>query len=74
MNPENALVKRQVELEKGFLIPAGILSYLFMCEELKDKTKNIRIKKNTCINTLPFVSEITEKATPQGLVDSKLYF
>lgn len=71
MNPENTLVRKQVERLKSFLCPAGIFSYLLMCEHLKYGTKTAPVEDDI---GLPFVSRITEKITPQGLVNSKLYF
>ena len=71
MNPEYALVKKQIH--RSFSIPSQVLSYMGLCYDFKQKNNDTE-GKSTIPNCLPLVSEITMKSTPQGMLHAYLSF
>lgn len=69
MNPEYSLVRYQIK--KEYSIPAKVFAYLSLYKDFK--LNRIQTSK-FCPNTLPFVSSISSKATPEGLVRARLSF
>ncbi len=73
MNPENLLVKRQIQ--HGVSFPAKVFAYLLLCKDTMKANENEGLSKNKqCPNNLPLISELTMKSTPQGLVHARLSF
>ncbi|MBI3589853.1 MAG: hypothetical protein HY094_00545 [Candidatus Melainabacteria bacterium] len=70
MNPENSLIKRQVEV----VFPAKVFSYVALCERLKHNIESVKVENKVKCTNLPLFSSITRKFTPQGVVYAHLSF
>jgi hypothetical protein len=62
----NACILRR-EGFKEVRLPARIYGYLALCEDLKHKKAEIKEKSVVVLGNLPFVSEMTEKSSPEGV-------
>ena len=65
MNP-NACVLRK-ESFKEIKLPAPVYRYLALCQDLKHKKAEIDKKAVVVLGSLPFVSEMTMKSSPEGV-------
>ena len=63
---KNTCVLRR-DIFKEVKLPAGIYGYLALCEE--QKYKKVEIDKNAIavLGTLPFVSEMVKKSSPEAV-------
>lgn len=53
-------------------IPAKVFGYLLMCNKVKENTALREVVEK--VANLPFVSAITNKCTPEGVVHAHLSF
>ena len=54
--------------------PAKVFGYLGICNGLKDRILHIRDNSEPQRNSLPFVSSMTHRATPEGIIYSHWSF
>lgn len=65
MNYKPCILKRE---STEVRLPAKIYSYLALCEDLKHKKIEIDEKAVVVLGNLPFVSEMTKKSSPEGVM------
>ena len=71
MTQENCIIK--IKSHKALSFPARVFGYLAQCAQLKNNFENINNgRPKECLNTLPLVSAITRKYTPQGVIHARL--
>ena len=63
---QNPCILRR-ESFKEVRIPAPIYGYLALCEDLRHKKNETDKKAVVILGNLPFVSEMTEKSSPEGV-------
>ncbi len=64
----NACILRKRETFKEIKFPAKIYGYLALCQDLKHKEAKTNKKEVVVLDNLPFVSEMTEKSSPEGVL------
>lgn len=63
---KNACILRKDAFKEARL-PARVYGYLSLCEDLKHKKEEIDEKSVVVLGNLPFVSEMTQKTSPEGV-------
>jgi len=61
-------------IRKRIGIPAKLYGYFGLCRELLENMKNVRNHSESKLVALPLVSSLTNKVSPQGLINSHLSF
>lgn len=65
MSTNPCILRNQEQKDKIF--PARIFGYLALCRDLQQNTKKVRANLRVVSSNLPFVSNISNKFTPQAL-------